>query len=172
MDSTFSALQYLGRDLKKSLDVSSSTDIDRELKELALSVEGVRESLDRGKKAQEVRSTLCIQQRYHLYLQENEALREQIERTLSKIKSFTNRKRQELHQSYDSGYGSIDLTRRSVEIKSFMKDVDLEGSLLSEVDGLIGALFERRYDQQIIRSLEKKHEDALHDFQRFLLVPR
>lgn len=54
MDSTFSALQYLGRDLKKSLDVNSSTDIDRELKELAGSVEIVRESLDRGKKAQEV----------------------------------------------------------------------------------------------------------------------
>ena len=54
MDSAFSALHYLGRDLKKSLDVNSSTDIDRELKELATSVETIRESLDRGKKAQEV----------------------------------------------------------------------------------------------------------------------
>ncbi len=55
MDSTFSALQHLGRDLKKSLDVTSSTDIDRELKELASSIEAVRESLDRGKKIQEVK---------------------------------------------------------------------------------------------------------------------
>jgi len=54
MDSTFSALQYIGRDLKKSLDVSSSTDIDRELKELALSVETVHDSLERAKKSQEV----------------------------------------------------------------------------------------------------------------------
>ncbi|UJR08743.1 hypothetical protein I4U23_013000 [Adineta vaga] len=149
MDSTFSALQYLGRDLKKSLDVASSTDIDRELKELATLVETVRESLDRGKKVQE----------------ENESLRERIERTLSKIKSFTNRKRQELHQSFDSGYGSVDLTRRSVEIKSFMKDVDLESSLLSEVDGMITTLFERRYDQHIIRTLEKRHQDAVQDYQ-------
>ncbi|CAF1053347.1 unnamed protein product [Adineta ricciae] len=149
MDSAFSALHYLGRDLKKSLDVNSSTDIDRELKELATSVETIRESLDRGKKAQE----------------ENESLRERIERTLSKIKSFTNRKRQELHQSFDSGYGSVDLTRRSVEIKSFMKDIDLESSLLSEVDDMITALFEKRYDQQIVRSLEKKHQDALQDYQ-------
>jgi hypothetical protein len=51
MDSTFSALQYLGRDLKKSLDATSSTDIDRELKELANSVETVRESLERAKKS-------------------------------------------------------------------------------------------------------------------------
>ncbi|CAF4452166.1 unnamed protein product, partial [Adineta steineri] len=74
-------------------------------------------------------------------------------------------KRQELHQSSDSGYGSVDLARRSVEIKTFLKDVDLESSLLSEVDDLITALFERRYDQHTIRVLEKKHEDALHDFQ-------
>jgi hypothetical protein len=54
IDSTFSALQYLGRDLKKSLDVSSSTDIDRELKDLASSVETVRDSLERARKSQEV----------------------------------------------------------------------------------------------------------------------
>ncbi|CAF3725966.1 unnamed protein product [Adineta steineri] len=149
MDSTFSALQYLGRDLKKSLDVSSSTDIDRELKELANALDIVRENLDRGKRTQE----------------ENESLRERIERTLNKLKTFTSRKRQELHQSSDSGYGSVDLARRSVEVKTFLKDVDLESSLLSEVDDLITALFERRYDQHTIRVLEKKHEDALHDFQ-------
>ncbi len=40
-----------------------------------------------------------------IFIQENESLRDRIERTLSKIKSFTNRKRQELHQSIDSGYG-------------------------------------------------------------------
>lgn len=56
IDSTFSALQYLGRDLKKSLDVTSSTDIDRELKDLAGSVESVRDSLDRAKKSYEVRT--------------------------------------------------------------------------------------------------------------------
>jgi hypothetical protein len=51
-------------------------------------------------------------------------------------------------------------------MKSIMKDVDLESSYLSEVDDLITTLFEKRYDQQMIRSLEKKHEDALHDLQR------
>jgi len=60
MDSTFSALQYIGRDLKKSLDVSSSTDIDRELKELALSVETVHDSLERAKKSHEVNFPFCL----------------------------------------------------------------------------------------------------------------
>lgn len=101
IDSTFSALQYLGRDLKKSLDVSSSTDIDRELKDMASSVETVRDSLDRAKKSYE----------------ENEALRDRIERILNKVQNFTIRKRQELNQSIDSGYGSLDLSRRSVEMK-------------------------------------------------------
>jgi hypothetical protein len=54
MDSTFSALQYLGRDLKKSLDASSSADIDRDLKDLASSVETVRDSLERAKRSHEV----------------------------------------------------------------------------------------------------------------------
>ncbi|CAF1596401.1 unnamed protein product, partial [Didymodactylos carnosus] len=146
-DSTFSALQYLGRDLKKSLDLSSSTDIDRELKDVASSVETVRDSLDRAKRTYE----------------ENEALRERIERILNKAKLFANRKRQELQQSTDSGYVSVDLMRRSVEIKSFIKDVDIETSGLSELSDLIVTLSERKYDSQIVRSLEKKHEDALHD---------
>ncbi len=51
MDSTFSALQHLGRDLKKSLDASSSTDIDRELKVVSNSMEIIRDSLDRAKKS-------------------------------------------------------------------------------------------------------------------------
>ncbi len=171
IDSTFSALQYLGRDLKKSLDVSSSSDIDRELKDLASSVETVRDSLDRAKKSYE----------------ENEAIRDRIERILTKVKTFTNRKRQELNQSIDSGYdGSVDLARRSVEMKvydilfsyilnfrynifqSFIKDVDLETSHLSEVNDLILTLTERKFDQQIIRILEKKQEDALHDLQRLI----
>lgn len=101
IDSTFSALQYLGRDLKKSLDVSSSSDIDRELKDMASSVETVRDSLDRAKKT----------------FEENEALRERIERILTKVKHFANQKRQEFAQSLDSGYGSVDLTRRSLEMK-------------------------------------------------------
>ena len=54
MDSTFAALLQLGRDLKKSLDISSSSDIDRELKDLASSVENVRDSFDRAKRSQEV----------------------------------------------------------------------------------------------------------------------
>lgn len=49
--------------------------------------------------------------------QENEALRDRIERILTKVKTFTTRKRQELNQSLDSGYGSVDLARRSVEMK-------------------------------------------------------
>jgi hypothetical protein len=50
--------------------------------------------------------------------------------------------------------------------KSFIKDVDLETSHLSEVTELIATLAERKCDQQIIRSLEKKHEETLHDLQR------
>ncbi|CAF4463156.1 unnamed protein product, partial [Rotaria sp. Silwood2] len=149
MDSTFSALQCLGRDLKKSLDVSSSTDIDRELKDIAGSVETVRDSLDRAKKSHE----------------ENESVRDHIERALTKIKSFINRKRQELHQSIDSGYGSLDLVRRSVEMKSFIKDLDMENSHVSEIKELILTLVDKKYDQQLIRSLEKKQEDALNDLQ-------
>lgn len=69
---------------------------------MASSVETVRDSLDRAKKSYE----------------ENEALRDRIERILNKVKIFTNRKRQELNQSLDSGYGSsIDLGRRSIEMK-------------------------------------------------------
>jgi hypothetical protein len=98
--------------------------------------------------------------------QENELLRDRIERTLSKIKSFTNRKRQELHQSIDSGYGSVDLVRRSAEMKSFIRDVDLENSHLSEVNELILTLIDRKYDQQIIRVLEKKRDDTAHDLHR------
>ncbi|CAF4487048.1 unnamed protein product [Rotaria socialis] len=147
IDSTFSALQYLGRDLKKSLDVSSSSDIDRALKDMATSVECVRDSFDRAKKSHE----------------ENEGLRDRIERILNKVKTFTNRKRQELNQSIDSGYGSIDLTRRSIEVKGFIKDVDLETSHLSEVNDLISTLAERKCDQEIILALEKRRKDLLHD---------
>ncbi|CAM4803210.1 unnamed protein product [Rotaria magnacalcarata] len=147
IDSTFSALQYLGRDLKKSLDVSSSSDIDRALKDMATSVECVRDSFDRAKKSHE----------------ENEGLRDRIERILNKVKTFTNRKRQELNQSIDSGYGSIDLTRRSIEVKGFIKDVDLETSHLSEVNDLISTLAERKCDQEIILALEKRRKDILHD---------
>ncbi|CAF3855305.1 unnamed protein product, partial [Adineta steineri] len=149
IDTTFSALQYLGRDLKKSLDVSSSTDIDRELKDMASSVESIRDSLDRAKKSYE----------------ENEAIRERIEKTLNKIKIFINRKQQELNQSADSAYISIDLSRRSMEMKSFIKDVDLETSHLSEVPELITTLTEKKYDQQIIHSLDKKYEETLSNLQ-------
>lgn len=118
MDSTFSALQYLGRDLKKSLDVSSSSDIDRELKDVASSMESVRDSLDRAKKSYEVSQRRDPRKSNdELISQENEALRDRIERILTKVKTFTSRKRQELNQSLDSGYGSVDLARRSVEMK-------------------------------------------------------
>jgi hypothetical protein len=93
-------------------------------------------------------------------------LRDRIERTLSKIKSFTNRKRQELHQSIESGYGSVDLVRRSVEMKSFIRDVDIENTHLSEVKELILTLVDRKYDQQVVRALEKKHEDTASDLHR------
>ncbi|CAF1228803.1 unnamed protein product [Rotaria sordida] len=66
---------------------------------------------------------------------ENETIRDRIEKILNKVKTFTNRKRQELHQSIDSGY----------------------------VNDLILTLTERKCDQQIIRSLEKKQEDILQD---------
>lgn len=119
IDSTFSALQYLGRDLKKSLDVSSSSDIDRELKDMASSVESVRDSLDRAKKSYEVsqRRDSRRMQNNEFISQENEALRDRIDRILTKVKTFTSRKRQELNQSMDSGYGSVDLARRSVEMR-------------------------------------------------------
>ncbi|CAF4368400.1 unnamed protein product, partial [Rotaria sordida] len=48
-------------------------------------------------------------------------------------------------------------------LKSFIKDVDLEASHLSEVNDLILTLAERKCDQQIIRLLEKKQEDVLQD---------
>lgn len=116
-------------------------------------------------------------------MQENEALRDRIERILTKVKTFTSRKRQELNQSADSGYGSVDLARRSVEMKvkspswtrsdeslfilqSFIKDMDLETSHLSEVTELISTLGERKCDPQIIRLLEKKQDDTLRDIQR------
>jgi hypothetical protein len=51
-------------------------------------------------------------------------------------------------------------------LQNFIKDVDLETSHLSEVSELILTLAERKCDQQVIRSLEKKQEDALHDLQR------
>ncbi len=51
------------------------------------------------------------------FKKENEALRDRIERILNKVKTFTNRKREELNQSIDSGFGSIDLGRRSIEMK-------------------------------------------------------
>lgn len=113
--------------------------------------------------------------------QENEALRDRIERILTKVKTFTSRKRQELNQSLDSGYGSVDLGRRSVEMKvrsssprdlvyfvlqSFIKDVDLETSHLSEVTELISTLTERRCDQQVIRALERKQDETFRDLQR------
>ena len=97
------------------------------------------------------------------------------------MKTFTSRKRQELNQSHDSGYASDDLGRRSVEMKvtsssprdlvyfvlqSFIKDVDLETSHLSEVTELISTLTERRCDQQVIRALERKQDETFRDLQR------
>lgn len=50
--------------------------------------------------------------------------------------------------------------------KSFVKDVDLETSHLSEVNDLILTLTERKGDLQMIRALEKKREDVIHDLLR------
>lgn len=85
---------------------------------------------------------------------------------MSKIKSFAHRKRQELHQSLDSGYGSVDLLRRSTDMKSFLRDIDLETSSVSDLTELLSTLVDRKYDPQTIRLLEKKQEDTLHDLQR------
>lgn len=82
------------------------------------------------------------------------------------MKSFAHRKRQEFHQSMDSGYGSVDLLRRSTDMKSFLRDIDLETSYLSKVTVLISTLVDRKYDPQTIRLLEKKQEDTLHELQK------
>jgi hypothetical protein len=55
-------------------------------------------------------------------------------------------------------------------MKNFIKDVDLESSHLVEVNELILTLIDRNYDQHIIRSLEKKQEDTLHDLQRLFNI--
>lgn len=86
--------------------------------------------------------------------------RDRIERNLNKIKSFVHRKRQEFEQSGDN------LLRRSTDMKNFLRDVDLETAYLSEVNEFITTLIDRKYDPQIIRLLEKKREDVLHDLQR------
>ena len=77
----------------------------------------VRDSLDRAKKSYEVRSIDSERTLDARHSKENEALRDRVERILNKVSSFTNRKRQELLQSADSGYGSVDLLRRSIEMK-------------------------------------------------------
>lgn len=46
-----------------------------------------------------------------------------------------------------------------------MRDIDLETNHLSEVTELISTLAERRCDQQVIRAVEKKHQDILSDLQ-------
>lgn len=47
--------------------------------------------------------------------------------------------------------------------KGFIKDVDLETSHLTEINDLLSILTERKCDQQIIQTLEKKRRDTLHD---------
>ncbi|CAM2712242.1 unnamed protein product [Rotaria socialis] len=149
MDSTFTALQYLGRDLKKSLDVSSSTEIDRELKDIASSVETVRDSLDRARRNQE----------------ENESVRDRIERTLNNIKSFLNRKRQEIRQVIDTGYTNVDVVRRTVEMKNFMRDLELENAHISEIKECLSVLLEKKCDPKIITVLENQHQEVSNDLQ-------
>lgn len=84
---------------------------------MASSVESIRESFDRAKKSHEVRTISFFRNVHIIFIQENETLRDRIEKILTKVKTFTTRKRQELAQSADSGYGSVDVTRRSMEIK-------------------------------------------------------
>ncbi|CAM4836468.1 unnamed protein product [Rotaria magnacalcarata] len=149
VDSSFTALQYLGRDLKKSLDVSSSTEIDRELKDIASSVETVRDSLDRARKNQE----------------ENESVRDRIERTLSTIKLFLNRKRQEIRQVIDNSYTNVDVVRRTVEMRNFMRDLELENAHISEIKEFLSVLLEKKCDPKIVTVLENKHQEVSNDLQ-------
>ena len=51
---TFRSLEHLARDLKKSLTVSSSAEMDQQLQALAKSIECIRDSLDRTRKLHEV----------------------------------------------------------------------------------------------------------------------
>ena len=94
----------------------------------------VRDSLDRAKKSYEVRRSHSERTLNSRHSKENEALRDRVERILNKVSSFTNRKRQELLQSADSGYGSVDLLRRSIEMKvtrlRMMPGSNRESSLL------------------------------------------
>ena len=53
-ETTFCSLELLARDLKKSLAVSSSAEMDRQLKVLTKSIECIRDSLDRARKLHEV----------------------------------------------------------------------------------------------------------------------
>lgn len=66
----------------------------------------------------------------------------------------------------DSGYDSVDLLRRSTDMKSFLRDVDLESSSLADLTELLSTLVDRKYDSQTIRLLEKRQEETLHDLQR------
>ena len=66
----------------------------------------------------------------------------------------------------DSGYDSVDLLRRSTDMKSFLRDVDLESSSLADLTELLSTLVDRKYDAQTIRLLEKRQEETLHDLQR------
>lgn len=82
------------------------------------------------------------------------------------MKVFVSRKRQELQQMIDNTYSTVDVVRQTVEIKSFIKDLDIESTNLIEVKDLLLVLIDKKYDSQVIRLLEKKQEDASHDVQR------
>ena len=51
-------------------------------------------------------------------------------------------------------------------MKSFMKNLDVENAHINEINELILTLTNKKYDQKIIHSLEKKREEILHEFQR------
>lgn len=50
-------------------------------------------------------------------------------------------------------------------MKNFIREIDLESSHLNETNELITVLIERKYDLQIVRILEKKHQETINDLQ-------
>ncbi|MCC7159915.1 MAG: hypothetical protein IT281_10320, partial [Ignavibacteria bacterium] len=99
------------------------------------------------------------------FIQENESVRDRIERTLNKIKLFLNRKRQEIHQVIDNGHTNVDVVRRTVEMKNFMRDLDLENAHIAEIKEFLSVLLEKKCDPKIIIALENKHQEVSNDLQ-------
>ncbi|CAF5136770.1 unnamed protein product, partial [Rotaria magnacalcarata] len=96
---------------------------------------------------------------------ENESVRDRIERTLSTIKLFLNRKRQEIRQVIDNSYTNVDVVRRTVEMRNFMRDLELENAHISEIKEFLSVLLEKKCDPKIVTVLENKHQEVSNDLQ-------